>query len=384
MISFEDSAFMARALRLARRGLYTAHPNPRVGCVLVKAGQVVGEGYHRRTGESHAERIALSAAGEQARGATAYTTLEPCCHQGRTPPCVSALLDAEVERVVAAMEDPNPLVAGRGLDLLRAGGVAVEVGLLAAEARALNPGFIKRMCQGLPFVRCKLAMSLDGRTAMASGESRWITHEAARRDVQFLRAQSSAIVTGIGTVLNDDPSLNVRLTPLDLPGLQPEETPIQPVRVVVDSRLRLPPTAQVLRLPGQTLVACIDADPLHAAALEAAGARLCRLPERAGRVDLTSLFAFLAAQEINEVLLEAGHTLAGAALQAGLIDEFWIYLAPHLMGDGARGLFHLPGLERMDQRIGLEILDVRPIGRDWRIRARLANQVDWTSAPRVG
>ena len=365
-----DHLHLARAIRLAQRGLYTTHPNPRVGCVLVKEGRVVGEGYHRRAGGPHAERIALEAAGGEAQGATAYVTLEPCCHHGRTPPCADALVEAGVARVVAAMEDPNPLVAGRGLDLLRRQSVAVEVGLLETQARELNPGFIKRVSVGLPFVRCKLAMSLDGRTAMASGESRWISSDAARRDVQRLRARSSAIVTGIETVLYDDPSLNVRLESSELPGLEPGEAIIQPMRVVVDSRLRTPTTARMLDLPGQTLVACVEQDPARTAALEAKGARVCAFPGVKGRVDLASLFRFLARQEINEVLLEAGPTLAGATLQAGLIDEIWIYLAPHLMGDGARGLFHLPGLERMLDRVGLEILDVRAAGCDWRIRAR--------------
>lgn len=370
MGSCDDLAFMARALRLARLGLYSTHPNPRVGCLLAKAGQIVGEGSHHRTGGPHAERIALAQAGPLARGATAYTTLEPCCHQGRTPPCVDALLEAGVARVVTAMVDPNPLVAGNGLRALREGGVTVEVGPLGEEAAALNPGFIKRMSLGLPFVRCKLAQSLDGRTAMASGESRWITSEAARRDVQRLRARSSAIVTGIETLLHDDPALNVRLGPEALPGLAPGEPIPQPLRVVVDSRLRTPPSARLLDLPGETLVACVRWDPLRAAALETRGARVYPLPEHQGRVDLEQLFRFLASEEINEVLIEAGPTLAGAALQADLIDEIWLYLAPHLMGDGARGLFHLPGLERMADRIPLEILDVRALGPDWRIRAR--------------
>ncbi len=372
MTSPDDVRFMARAVRLANRGLYTTHPNPRVGCVLVRDGQVVGEGYHRRAGEPHAEPLALAAAGEAARGATAYVTLEPCCHHGRTPPCADALVEAGVSRVVAAMGDPNPLVAGKGIERLRRAGIPAETGLLEEQARSLNPGFIKRMERGLPFVRCKLAMSLDGRTAMPSGESRWITSEAARRDVQLLRARSAAVVTGIGTLLHDDPSLNVRLGGSDLPGLEPGETVIQPVRVVVDSRLRTPPGARMLALPGQVLIACSDPDPAHGAVLEAAGAQIVHLPESGGRVDLESLFRFLAEQEINEVLVEAGPTLAGAVLRAGLVDELWVYLAPHLMGDAARGLFHLPGVERMQDRIALDILDIRAVGRDWRIRARPA------------
>jgi diaminohydroxyphosphoribosylaminopyrimidine deaminase/5-amino-6-(5-phosphoribosylamino)uracil reductase len=360
---------MARALRLAARGLYSTEPNPRVGCVLVRDGEVVGEGWHRQAGGAHAERVALEAAGERARGACAYVTLEPCCHHGKTPPCTDALIEAGVARVVAAMQDPNPLVAGNGLNLLRAKGVAVEVGLLESPARALNPGFCKRMATGLPFVRCKLAASLDGRTAMASGESRWITSEDARRDVQLLRARSSAIVTGIGTVLADDPSLSVRLLASELPGLVGDEAVRQPVRVVVDSRLRLPPEARLLGLPGTTLIACVSHHPERGARIEAAGGRVRVFAGSAGRVELESLFRYLGREDINEVLVEAGPTLAGAVLRAGLIDELILYLAPHLMGDEGRGLFQLPGLAHMADRIPLEIRDLRRVGPDIRITA---------------
>ncbi len=359
---------MARALRLARRGLYTTDPNPRVGCVLVRDGEVVGEGWHRRAGEPHAERIALAAAGERARGATAYVTLEPCCHHGRTPPCADALIEAGVARVVAAMADPNPLVAGEGLARLCDAGIAVESGLLESEARALNPGFVKRMEHGLPWCRCKLAASLDARTAMASGESRWISSDASRRDVQRLRARSSAIVTGVETLLADDPSLNVRLSAADLPGMEPGDSIRQPLRVVLDSRLRTPATARMLNLPSETRIAHLPAPDLQRlAALHSAGARLMELPAEGGRIDLVALLLRLAAEGINEVLFETGPTLAGAALAAGLVDELILYLAPHLMGDGARGLFKLPGLERMDQRIPLHIEDLRRIGPDLRL-----------------
>lgn len=366
-----DHSFMARALRLAGRGLYTSDPNPRVGCVLVRDGSVVGEGWHRRAGGPHAERIALSEAGQAAQDAVAYVTLEPCCHHGKTPPCTDALIASGVARVVAAMVDPNPLVAGQGLGLLRAAGVAVESGIMESQARALNPGFVKRMAQGLPYVRCKLAASLDGRTAMASGESRWITSEEARRDVQFLRARSSAILTGVGTLLADDPSLNVRPGPLDLPGLEPGEAVRQPLRVVVDSRLRTPATARMLSLPGSTLIACADGPPEAVAVLESAGARVHICPDGAGRVDLDSLLRHLAGQEVNEVLIEAGPTLAGAFVAAGLVDELILYLAPHLMGDAAQGLFHLPGVRRMAERIPLTLTDTRAVGPDWRLTARL-------------
>jgi diaminohydroxyphosphoribosylaminopyrimidine deaminase/5-amino-6-(5-phosphoribosylamino)uracil reductase len=365
-----DHAYMARAVQLAELGRFTTDPNPRVGCVIVRDGRIVGEGWHRRAGEPHAERHALTEAGERALGATAYVTLEPCCHQGRTPPCTDGLLEAGVARVVCAMVDPNPLVAGRGLRLLAEAGVTVETGLLETEARALNPGFIKRMEQGRPYVRCKLAASLDGRTAMASGESRWITSGAARRDVQRLRAASSAILTGIGTLLADDPSLNVRLGADDLPGMGPGETIRQPLRVVLDSRWRTPPGARILTLPGTTLIVGAVDDPGRMAELRGAGAEVFLCPGDSAQVDLGTLLEALGRREINELLLETGPTLAGAAVSAGLVDEILIYLAPHLMGDAGRGLFRLPGLDRMRDRIPLGITDVRAVGRDIRITAR--------------
>ncbi len=359
-----DHGWMAHALRLARRGLYTTDPNPRVGCVLVSGDQVVGEGWHARAGGPHAEIHALRAAGERARGATAYVTLEPCSHHGRTPPCADALLEAGVARVVAAMQDPNPLVAGQGLARLRAGGVEVASGVLQAQAEALNPGFVSRMRRGRPWLRCKLAMSLDGRTAMASGESRWITGEAARRDVQRLRARSSAILTGIGTVLADDPSLNVRLTADALYGVEPVR---QPLRVVLDSQLQMPVDARMLRLAGHTLVLAASNDTAKREALARAGAEVVGVAGHDGHLDLEAVLALLAQREINEVLLESGPRLAGAMLAAGLIDELVVYMAPHVMGDSARGLFLLPGLEKMEDRIGLEWVDVRRVGEDVRM-----------------
>ncbi len=368
MSSDTDHHQMARALQLAEKGLYTTHPNPRVGCVLVKDDQVVGEGWHRRAGEPHAERNALAQAGERARGATAYITLEPCCHQGRTPPCSDALIEAGVSRVVAAMRDPNPLVAGKGLAQLEAAGIATEYGLMQAQAEALNPGFTKRMAEGRPYIRCKLAMSLDGRTAMASGESQWITSEAARLDVQRLRARSSAILTGIGTLLADDPSMNVRLSTEEL-GLEADLQPPTPVRVVLDPALKTPPTAKMLKLPGPTLLLSSDDEPLHAAALDAAGAQVISLAANGCNLNLDEVLTVLAEQELNEVLLESGATLAGALLEKQLIDELVIYMAPHIMGDSARGLFHLPLLKQMSQRIGLQISDLRKVGPDLRITA---------------
>ncbi|WP_355660329.1 bifunctional diaminohydroxyphosphoribosylaminopyrimidine deaminase/5-amino-6-(5-phosphoribosylamino)uracil reductase RibD [Halomonas salifodinae] len=363
--------WMARALTLARRGRYTTHPNPRVGCVLVKDGRCVGEGFHRRAGEPHAEILALRAAGDAARGATAYVTLEPCAHQGRTGPCARALVKAGVARVVAAMQDPNPRVAGQGFAILREAGVEVASGLLETEARRLNPGFIRRMSEGRPFVRLKMAMSLDGRTAMSSGESQWITGPQALAAVQRLRARSSAVMTGVESIIFDNSRLTVRADQL---GLEDAEAIAerQPLRVVVDSRLRLPEAAACLREPGRTLVATCSEDAERRERLEAAGAEVLVLPAgEGGRVDLDALLRHLASvEESNEVLLETGATLAGAMFDAGLVDELQLFMAPTLLGGEARPLFQLPGLERMAQQRPLEILDIRAIGQDWRITAR--------------
>jgi len=359
-----DARFMGRALQLAKKGLYTTDPNPRVGCVIVNAGRIVGEAWHQRAGEPHAEVLALRAAGSMARGATVYVTLEPCCHHGRTPPCTTALIDAGVARVVAAMQDTNPQVAGQGAQQLRSAGIGAEIGLMEAPARALNPGFIQRMQHGRPYVRLKLAVSLDGRSALENGESKWISGEAARHDVQCWRARSSAILTGIGTVLADDPSLTVRA--FDLAGRQP-------LRVVVDSALRLPATAKLLSLPGSTLAVTADNNSERAAALRAVGAQLLVLPGAEGRVDLAALLTHLAQREVNEVLVEAGASLSGAMLHAGLVDELIVYLAPHVMGAGARGMFDIPALTQMSDRIALAISDVRAVGSDWRIIAKVVN-----------
>ncbi|MCD6007789.1 MAG: bifunctional diaminohydroxyphosphoribosylaminopyrimidine deaminase/5-amino-6-(5-phosphoribosylamino)uracil reductase RibD [Pseudomonadota bacterium] len=364
---------MARALKLARRGLYTTDPNPRVGCVLVKGGRIVGEGWHVRAGEPHAEIHALRAAGEAARGATAYVTLEPCAHHGRTGPCAEALIEAGVARVVAAMSDPNPEVSGRGLTLLREAGVAVELGLLESEARALNPGFIARMSRGRPFVRLKMAMSLDARTAMASGESQWITGPAARREVQRLRARSSAVMTGVESAIFDNSRLTVRADQLGIEGEQGGTIAArQPLRVIVDTRLRLPLAAACLSEPGRTLIVACSQDAERRAALEAAGAEVLIMPSgRDGRVDLAALLDHLAVHEAcNEVLLETGATLAGAMLDAELIDEMQLFVAPTLLGGEARPLFAIPGLERMAQQRPLLIDDIRAVGHDWRIIAR--------------
>lgn len=355
----EDARHMARALELARRGLYTTDPNPRVGCVIVKDGRVVGEGFHARAGLPHAEIHALTAAGEQARGASVYLTFEPCCHHGRTPPCTEALIRAGIARLVAAMQDPNPTVAGKGFMALAQRGIAVESGLMTGEAEAINPGFIMRMQHGRPFVRVKLAASLDGRTALAGGESKWITGEAARADVQRWRARSSAVLTGIGTVLADDPSLTVR--DFDIGR--------QPLRVVLDSRLRMPPQARMLTLAGHTLIAAAINDSERAEAMRRAGAEVILLPAKGGLVDLGALMQELARREVNELLVEAGATLSGALLQTGLVDELVLYYAPHIMGNHERGMFALPPLVYMADRLDVEISDVRSVGTDWRVIA---------------
>ncbi len=366
----DDYAYMARAIRLAERGLYTTHPNPRVGCVLVRDGKIVGEGFHRCAGEPHAERNALAEAGERGRGATAYVTLEPCCHHGRTPPCSDGLIEAGVARVVVAMTDPNPRVSGEGIAQLEAAGIRVDQGLMRDQALALNPGFIARMTRGRPFVRCKLAMSLDGRTAMASGESKWITGAAARQDVQRLRARSDAIVTGIGTVLADDPSMNVRLEAAELPGVASADYLLQPLRVILDPDLQISPAARVLNLPGTTLVATASEDEARRQPLLAVGAELVQLPRQGMGIDLDRLMETLARRGVNEVLIESGPTLAGASVAAGVVDELVIYVAPVLMGSDARGLLNLPALTQMKDRIALEILDLRMVGADLRITVR--------------
>lgn len=364
--------YMQRALRLAERGLYTTDPNPRVGCVIVNQGKIVGEGWHVRAGEDHAEILALKQAGTDASGATVYVTLEPCSHTGKTPPCADALVKAGVARVVAAMQDPNPEVAGQGLQLLQDRGILTETGLLEDQARKLNPGFIKRMEKGQPYVRVKMAMSLDGRTAMASGESQWITGEAARKDVQHYRARSSAVLTGIGTVLADNPSMNVRLTSDDL---EVSGDIRQPLRVVVDTHLHFPADAKMCTGDGNVLVVTGSND-----AVQQDNYDVARVPVLHDRVNLDEVMRLLAEREINEVLVESGARLAGALMQRNLIDELVIYMAPHLMGDEARGLFSLPGLSQMKDRVELDIQDLRTVGKDLRIIAKpiykLANNIE--------
>jgi diaminohydroxyphosphoribosylaminopyrimidine deaminase/5-amino-6-(5-phosphoribosylamino)uracil reductase len=356
-----DHVFMAQALRLAQRGVYSAHPNPRVGCVLVKSGEVVGEGWHRKTGEAHAEINALATAGSKAKGSTAYVTLEPCSHHGKTRPCVEALIEAGVAKVVAAIEDPNPRVAGSGFDVLRRAGIDVSVGLLQVEVRSLVEGFISRFTRGRPFVRLKIAASLDGRTAMSSGESQWITGEDARRDVQRLRAASGAVLTGIATVMADDPSLTVRDESIETCGCLP-------TRVVLDSRLKMSPSARMLTVPGRTLVFCVNDNAREP--LENAGAEIYTVPGEAGRTDLALVLQKLAELEINDVMVEAGPVLAGSLITANLVDELVIYQAPHMMGSETRGMITTPAWLVLDQRQALDVVDIRMIGKDIRITAR--------------
>lgn len=363
MFSAADHDFMARALRLAERGLFTTTPNPRVGCVIVADGEVVGEGWHVRAGGRHAEVHALQAAGEKAAGATAYVTLEPCSHHGRTPPCVEALLAAGVARVVAAMQDPNPQVAGSGLASLQAAGVRAECGLLAAEAGEINIGFVARMTRCRPWLRLKLAASLDGKTALRNGASQWLTGPAARQDGHRWRARACAILTGIGTVRHDDPQLNVR----GVEGFAGELR--QPLKVVVDSRLELSPDARLLR-DGQVLVAAALVDRAKVDALAQRGAEVLLLPGPGGRVDLAALLDELARRGINEVHGEAGFALGGSLLDAGLVDELLLYLAPCLVGDAARGMFDLPPLASLAGRRQLSIRDLRLLGPDLRLLAR--------------
>ncbi|WP_455198224.1 bifunctional diaminohydroxyphosphoribosylaminopyrimidine deaminase/5-amino-6-(5-phosphoribosylamino)uracil reductase RibD [Kaarinaea lacus] len=362
MADADDYGFMARSIRLAERGLFTTDPNPRVGCLLVKNGEVVGEGWHERAGEPHAEIMALRDSGEQAKNAIAYISLEPCCHHGKTPPCSDALIDAGISRAVVAMEDPNPQVAGKGVAQLRAAGIEVETGIMTSQAEALNPGFIQRMRHGRPYVRCKMAMSLDGRTAMASGESQWITGEAARRDVHRLRARSSAIVTGVSTVVKDNPSMNARIE---------NEAISQPVRIVLDSQLNLDSNAKIISLPGKTVICTISQDRNKIDELKSSGAEVVQLKDDHDKVSLAALMDYLNEQQVNEVMVEAGPTLSGAFLQAGYVDELVVYMAPLLMGDDARGLFSLPGLEKMKDRIELNIIDMSAVGKDWRITAKV-------------
>ncbi|BBB24915.1 bifunctional diaminohydroxyphosphoribosylaminopyrimidine deaminase/5-amino-6-(5-phosphoribosylamino)uracil reductase RibD [Amphritea japonica] len=361
--SVTDHKFMSRAVQIAWQGLYTTAPNPRVGCVLVKDGEQIAEGYHRKAGEGHAEVNALRSAAERAKGCTAYVTLEPCSHFGKTPPCADGLINAGVSEVVVGMVDPNPQVSGKGVRKLEQAGIKVRTGLMEAQCRELNPGFIKRMVTGMPFVRLKMAASLDGRTAMASGESKWITGPMARQDVQRLRARSSAIVSGVGSVIKDDSALTVRESELGLENAT-EVVARQPLRVILDSSGRMPEQAKMLRLPGETLiVSCVDA-PAFIADIEQA--EWLKLPGQHGGINLQELLKALALRDCNEVLIETGATLAGAFIEEGLVDELVLYQAMKLLGSRARPMFLLP-LDNMSEQINFTLRDSRALGDDLRL-----------------
>ena len=359
MFSSADHAYMSQALQLAEKGLYSTSPNPRVGCVIVHDSQVVGSGWHVSAGQPHAEINALDAAGTVARGATVYLTLEPCSHHGHTPPCVEALVKAKVAKVIIAMQDPNPLVEGKGLSLLKRSKIKVQIGLMKAEAEELNIGFVTRMRHNRPWVRMKIAASLDGKIALNNGSSQWITGEAARSDGHRFRARSCAVLTGIGTVLADDPQLTVRLV----------ETSRQPLKVIVDRRLEIPINAKILHGDGE-LIFTAGASEERLIALSNAGARPILLPDEKGNVALTEMIQTLATFEINEVLIEAGSKLNGSLIRAKLVDELVIYLAPHIIGDAAQSMLNLPELTSLSEKYKLKIRDLRMVGQDIRIIAR--------------
>nr|WP_219908439.1 bifunctional diaminohydroxyphosphoribosylaminopyrimidine deaminase/5-amino-6-(5-phosphoribosylamino)uracil reductase RibD [Photobacterium iliopiscarium] len=369
MMTQTDQQMMSRAIALAKRGRYTTAPNPMVGCVIVNNGDIVGEGYHYQAGQPHAEVFALRQAQQRAQGATVYVTLEPCSHHGRTPPCAEALINAKVARVVCAMVDPNPVVAGRGIALLQAAGIRVDVGVLALEAQALNPGFIKQMTHQMPYVELKLAASLDGRTALANGASKWITGPKARSDVQQFRACAGAILSTSATVIADNPSLNVRWSELDASVQQqyPQSALRQPIRVIIDSQNRLTPEYQLFNLPGETILARTtlgtEAWP--------DSVQQWQIPTQinSNQLDLMALMSRLATYGINHIWVEAGASLAGALLQQQLVDSLILYQAPKLMGSDSRGLIDITGLTSMTQTPRLTITDVGVIGVDIRIMA---------------
>ena len=358
----DDERFMARALALAANGINTTHPNPRVGCVVVAGGAVVGEGWHRNAGGEHAEIIALKQAGKSAKGATLYLTLEPCSHHGRTPPCVDAVIKAGIRRAVIAMEDPNPVVNRAGISALQRAGIDLIEGVGKRPAQRLNRGFCKRMTAGRPWVTLKMAVSLDGKTAMASGESQWITSEAARRDAHKLRASSSAILTGVGTVLRDDPKMTARL----------EQVERHPLRVILDSNLSTPAQARILRPPGNTLIITTAGNDKDAELLSGDGVEVVACREQAGQIDLRQVMTELAEREINELMLEAGPRLSGNMLKQRLVDQVIIYMAPDLLGHDARGMFNIPGLESIADKHRLAFRDVRMVGRDLRLSLDIA------------
>ena len=359
----DDEKYMATALRLALKGICTTHPNPVVGCVIVADGKIVGEGWHEFAGQVHAETTALKRAGKAARGATLYVTLEPCSHQGKTPPCVKAIIKAGIRRVVIATEDPNPLVNRTGISELQRAGLDVTVGVGQAQAKRVNRGFLKRITRGVPWITLKIATSLDGKTAMADGESQWITGEAARRDAQLLRAQASGILTGIGTVLRDDPSLNVRL----------EGTRRQPLRIIMDTNLSTPPEATILSREGKVLIVTANAEQEYLERYDKKTVEFIHCPTSKGGINLNEAMSALGERGMNTVLLEAGARLSGSMLEQGLVDELVVYMSPDLLGGDARDMFGIPGLEKLSDRISLEYSDIVKVGRDLRLTLSVAN-----------
>ena len=372
IFSHADHKFMQQAIELAKKGLYSTKPNPAVGCVLVKNGQIVGTGYHKQAGLLHAERVAIANAGNQAQGATAYVTLEPCAHYGKTPPCVDGLIEAGIVRVVVAMQDPNPLVSGQGIIKLQQANIKVQVGLLSIEASALNKGFIQVMQIKRPFVRVKMASSLDGRTAMQSGESQWITGPESREEVHKLRALSGAIITGIGTVLADDPSLTVRLDKASLTNMNLDADACHPLRIVLDPNLSMPLDAKMLSAPGRTVLMttkdAVDRDSTIVENLMQVGAELVAVSSIDDHLDIHSILEYLTQEEsINDVLVESGAIVAGAFIQSGTVNELHCYIAPILMGDVAKPMFFLPGLDSMAKTIKFEIASSQTFGKDIRL-----------------
>ncbi len=364
----QDKHYMARAIALAQLGRFTTSPNPNVGCVIVRDNVIVGEGYHQKAGEPHAEVHALRMAGDKAKGATAYVTLEPCSHYGRTPPCAEALINAGISRVVASMQDPNPQVAGRGLFMLQQAGVEVSSGLLMADAEAINKGFFKRMRTAFPFIQLKLAASLDGRTALASGESKWITSPEARQDVQALRAEASAILSTSNTVLADDPSLTVRWDelPSDIQSIYPQEALRQPIRIILDRYNKVTPEHKVTQQDGPCWLVRPNPDKTQFSSQVEQFA----IPEHGEGIDLVVMMMKLAKRNVNSIWVESGPKLAGSLLKLGLVDELIVYIAPKLLGNTARGLINLPELQHLKDAPNFEFTDVTQVGKDLRLRLR--------------
>jgi diaminohydroxyphosphoribosylaminopyrimidine deaminase/5-amino-6-(5-phosphoribosylamino)uracil reductase len=370
-----DQRFMRRAIELAQRGLFSTDPNPRVGCVIVINDRIIAEGWHEKAGQNHAEIMAIENCQESLKGATCYVSLEPCSHFGQTSPCSDALIKAEVARVVVAMEDPNPQVSGNGISCLREAGITVDVGLMEEESADLNPGFIKRMKTGLPWVTCKVAMSIDGRTAMASGESQWITSEKSRQEIQLLRARSSAVITGSGTVIIDNPSMNVRAD--DFPNSYQQDAKIvQPWRVIMDSNLSVSRSSKIFTLEGRVIWMTtkeID-ESLNTEQL----IRLQISADDEGKVRPDLVLKWLGEQGCNEVMIEAGSNLSGAFINADLVDRLVVYMAPKVLGDDARGLLHLPGLEKLSDAKQFQLLNARILGSDLCITYGSASSLDET------